>query len=89
MSQPRTNPTVKQKNEMQKEVDRLVATFTAAGVASIAGIKLHTVQSWLARGRVSAKEAHRISQIKMIKGAGFTRESLRPDVKFWIQDIEA
>ena len=88
MSQPRTNPTAKQKTEMQKEVDRLVATFTPVGVAKIAGIKLHTVQSWIARGRVSAKEAHRISQIKMIKGAGFTRESLRPDIKFWIQDLD-
>lgn len=83
---PRTEPTPEQLDQMRKAVEKLVASFTAPGVAALAGIKPYVVQSWLSRGRISAQAASDICKIPDIAAAGFTREMLRPDVVYWYTD---
>lgn len=85
---PKTNPTSAQLKAMRDECERLVATFSVPGVAKIGGESLSRamVQEWKTRGRVSAHWANILCKNKLIRDAGFTRESLRPDVPFWYVD---
>lgn len=80
---PETDPTPEQLQQMREQIEKLVSIFTMTGLASITGNSRQTVNGWLARGRVSAQAAHHMCQLDEIKAHGFTRESIRPDVKFW------
>lgn len=80
---PDTNPTPSEVKAMRKEIDRLINSFSIVGLAHLTGKTSQTINNWRARGRISATAAHEVCQIEEIKALGFTRESLRPDVKFW------
>lgn len=80
---PETDPTPEQLTQMREQIEKLVSIFTMTGLASITGNSRQTVNGWLARGRVSAQAAHHMCQLDEVKAHGFTRESIRPDVKFW------
>lgn len=82
---PLTDATPEQLEAMQSEVDRLVDTFGAVGVAHLSGVTPDGVRKWKNRGRVSATMAHKLCLIPAVSEAGFTRESLRPDVVSWVQ----
>lgn len=83
---PETNPTKEESAEMRAEVDRLIQMFSIVGLASLTGRSSQTINGWKSRGRVSATAAHEICQLEEIKALGFTREKLRPDVKYWYID---
>lgn len=85
---PRTNPTEKEKARMKQELERLLDTVTAPALKIMFGYSAQKVGTWKQRGRISATAAHEICQHEQIKKRGFTRESLRPDVKFWTQDLK-
>ena len=85
---PQTNPTETELEQMQTELMRLLEEITAPGLKALFGYTAQTVCVWKNRGRISAEAANEICKHKEIKRRGFTRESLRPDVKFWIQDHE-
>lgn len=80
---PDTDPTDDQIEQMKAQVERLVSVFTATGIASISGNSRQTVNNWIARGRISAQAAHEVCQLPEVAAHGFTRELMRPDVKFW------
>lgn len=80
---PETQPTDDQLVQMKAQIERMVSIFTITGIASITGNSRQTVSGWLSRGRISAQAAHEICQLPEIKAHGFTRENVRPDVKFW------
>jgi len=83
---PRTEPTPEQLNQMREQIQKLVAAFTAPGIAALAGIRTPVVQAWIARGRISAQAASDICKIPEVAAAGFTREAMRPDVVYWYTD---
>lgn len=80
---PDTDPTDDEFKQMKSQVERLVSVFTATGIASISGNSRQTVNNWIARGRISAQAAHEVCQLPEVSAQGFTRELMRPDVKFW------
>jgi len=80
---PDTAPTDDQLIQMKEQVEKLVGIFTATGIASISGNSRQTVNNWIARGRISAQAAHEVCKLDEVSAHGFTRESMRPDVKFW------
>ena len=90
---PMTKANDKQLTAMKEEVDRLISTFGATGVAHLVQVSegkqgkvtVDAVRKWGQRGRISATMAHKLCKLDVVKDAGFTRESLRPDVKSWIE----
>lgn len=83
---PDTNPTPEQKKQMAEQAKSLVARFSAVGLAHITGYSAPAIRMWVTRGRVSASAANKICKYDPVKKAGFTRESLRPDVPYWYVD---
>lgn len=83
---PETQPTPEEEKTMKAEVDRLISMFSIVGLSSLTGRSSQVIVSWRARGRISATAAHEICQLPEIKALGFTREGMRPDVKYWYID---
>lgn len=83
---PNTDPTPDEIQTMKAQTEALIARFTVAGLSAISGIPYPTVGQWKIRGRVGASAANEICKLEQVKAAGFTRENLRPDVKFWYID---
>tara|TARA_R110000764_G_scaffold82835_2_gene163181 strand:+ start:75 stop:719 length:645 start_codon:yes stop_codon:yes gene_type:complete len=90
---PKTNATPEQTEQMKAETNRFIDTFSATGVSHLVklsmgaeyNIYLDKIIKWKVRGRVPATLAHNLCLLEPVKNEGFTRESLRPDVKSWIQ----
>lgn len=91
--QPKTNPTEKQMTAMKAETDRFIDMYNAAGVMHLVKlamgdsykIYLDKIAQWKRRGRIPAELAHHLCKLEPVAAAGFTRESLRPDVTSWVQ----
>ena len=83
---PETQPTPEEAKTMKSEVDRLISMFSIVGLSSLTGRSSQVITGWRARGRISATAAHEICQLPEIKALGFTREGMRPDVKYWYID---
>ena len=85
---PHTKPTPKQIIQMDKELKRLLSTYSKKWVQNAACVEDVTIRSWLQRGRISASAADKICgsvNSEILQSAGFTRESLRPDVVYWYE----
>lgn len=80
---PRTNPTQEQLESMATETKRLTNTFGFTPLSKLTKIPISTISGWAAKGMVSAEAAIILCQYDEIKAEGFTKESLRPDVKIW------
>lgn len=80
---PRTKPTPEQLEQMKKEIKRLTDTFGFVPLGRALGVPVSTISAWSAKGKISAQAANDICKHEFIKKEGFTRESLRPDVKIW------
>ena len=66
------------------ELERLIRC--AKGVSSLAAdanVTRQNVYDWIRKGRISATGAATVSDIEKYKQAGFTRQSLCPDVTTW------
>lgn len=83
---PRTNPTDEQLEAMAESLSRLVSRFSVPGLSALTGIGQQAIREWVKRGRISAQAANDICKLPEISGAGFTRETLRPDVPYWYAD---
>lgn len=80
---PQTQPTDKELLAMFAELQRLLNTFGSQQVADLLDVSPVTIRAWMHRGRISAVKAHQLCKHPAISELGFTRESLRPDVKVW------
>lgn len=80
---PNTKPTEQQQQQMTDELHRLISTFGAEQVQQLTGVGASTVRQWLSRGRISATAAHAVCKCQVVRQFGFSRESLRPDVRVW------
>lgn len=81
---PNTKPTEKELSQMQSELSKLIIAFGGlASTSKLLGINYFTLNSWKTRGRISATEARQICQLPDVIKKGFTKEKLRPDVKYW------
>lgn len=80
---PQTTPTEQQQQQMTDELNRLISTFGAQQVQELTGASAGTIRTWLHRGRISATAAHAVCKCKVVRQLGFSRETLRPDVKVW------
>lgn len=95
---PKTEATEKNLADMRAETTRLMDAFGgAAGVSFVCRehykdtehsdkFRRGTVSQWNNRGRISAEAANLMGAVPQLKAAGFSRESLRPDVTFWYVD---
>lgn len=83
----RTNPTDKQKKQMRLETNRLKDFLGGYKSMSIVfNVPYDTSAGWVTRGRVPVRVADAINGSDLFEMNGFTRETLRPDVKFWEDD---
>lgn len=83
---PNTHPTEKELSQMSSELNKLIVSMGGMRATSqLLGINYYTLNSWKVRGRVSASEAVKICNNPLVSKKGFTKEKLRPDVKYWSQ----
>lgn len=54
--------------------------YDKALLANALNVERHTVYSWFARGRISARKA---IEAELVTGGQITKSMLRPDVKDW------
>lgn len=81
---PNTKPSEQELSQMKSELLKLIVSMGGlAATSKLLGIKYFTLNSWKTRGRMSADEARRICANPAVKKKGFTKEKLRPDVKWW------
>lgn len=81
---PNTHPTEKELSQMSSELNKLIVSMGGMRATSqLLGINYYTLNSWKVRGRVSASEARKICENHLVAKKGFTKEKLRPDVKWW------
>ena len=80
----RTEPTQQQLKQMRSEVIRLIAFAGGPKFFSEEiGIPVDTIGAWRKRGRIPQYIAATIDGIERFRSAGFSKESLRPDVTEW------
>lgn len=89
------NLTPEQWEAMKSETRRLFDQFGVSGLHHLVNvfkvgkgsITPNGVQKWSEKGFIPAnkKTVHDLCQIPPIKEAGFTRESLRPDIVSWVE----
>lgn len=80
---PRTNPTDKEILLMKSETKRLTDTFGFTPLSKLTGIPIATISGWSSKGKVSADAAIKLCDFDEVRKEGFTKESLRPDIKIW------
>lgn len=83
---PRTNPTAKQKLDMKRITNELIAVIGEPRLSQIADITGSTIRTWKMRGFVSAWMAIKLEKIPAIAKLGYTKNKLRPDIKDWPLD---
>lgn len=83
-TRPHTKPTDKELSQMSSELNKLIVSMGGMRATSqLLGINYYTLNSWKVRGRVSASEAKNICENPLVAKKGFTKEKLRPDVRYW------
>ncbi len=65
------------------QAKKLFKEFHTDFLASQTGIKAVNIRNQKSRGKISAVAADAFCKIPDVKEAGFTRENLRPDIRFW------
>lgn len=83
---PRTKVTKKEAAKIQKITKVFFDKFSPTFLASKCNIKKTTIQTQKSILKISPKSAHEYCLIKEVAEAGYTRESLRPDVLVWYGD---
>ena len=83
---PRTKVTKKESARIKKIAKDFFDEFSPTFLANECDVKLSVAQSNKYRLTISARCAHEFCTIKEVKEAGYTRESLRPDIKCWYGD---
>ena len=82
---PRMGVNEEHVTQAKSELDRLIAHCggTQTALAEKLDISRQAVHKWVKRGYISASTAATVAEIAEFKSAGFSRESLRPDVAIW------
>lgn len=57
--------------------------YNRSSLADAMGVEVHTIYSWMRRGRISAKKA---IDAEVVTGGKITKKMLRPDVDLWTDE---